>query len=104
MLRSSIPVLLRGAPCALALSPAPGYTVRMMDVEFDIRKPLQELDPDTWNPQAFDEELGPIVKRLAHKPVRRLRARSPLRCAGLFRFFECDLGFFLPPAFLPVPA
>lgn len=46
----------------------------MMDVEFDIRKPLQELDPDTWNPQALDEELGPLVKRLAHKPVRRLTA------------------------------
>ena len=45
-----------------------------MEFDFDIRKSLLELEPGAWNPESLDEELLPVAKRCAHKPLRRLSA------------------------------
>ena len=43
-------------------------------MELDPRRSLVELDPDTWGEDLDDSPLGPMVRRTATKPVRRLEA------------------------------
>jgi hypothetical protein len=43
-----------------------------VDPDIDMRKPLAELDPETWAPESLDESAWPVARRCAHKPLRRL--------------------------------
>ncbi len=45
-----------------------------MEIAFDIRRSLMELDPEGWTQEALPDDLPQAMFRVGQKPVRKLNA------------------------------